>query len=107
MTRENPSSLNASLLFFLAGAAAGAVVVALTTPKKGADLREDLTGLGRRAKRRVDGLAQQVRGACCAARDQDDLGAAEAAWDELKDGAARAGADLKQGVQDAAANLSR
>ncbi len=99
MNQEHPSSLNTPLLCFLAGAIAGAVVVALTTPKKGADLREDISGLGRRARRRVAGLAQRLKGACdasgegsCAKPD------AEAAWDDAKQSATRAGTELKQGM---------
>lgn len=107
MNQEQPSSLNTPLLCFLAGAVVGAVVVALTTPKKGADLREEISGLGRRARRRVADLAQKVKGACDASGAGNCCGHPdpEAAWDDAKRSAAQAGADLKQGAQDVAADL--
>jgi gas vesicle protein len=40
-------------MFFLLGAAAGAVVVALTTPKSGPDLRGDIKDLAGRLKRKA------------------------------------------------------
>jgi len=40
------------MLVFLAGAAIGAVVVALTTPKTGPELRGEIKGLGNRVKDR-------------------------------------------------------
>ena len=49
---EERSLLGTSLLVFLAGAAVGAAVVALTTPKTGPELRGDLKGLGHRIKDR-------------------------------------------------------
>jgi len=72
MNQEQPSSLNSSLLCFLAGAVVGAVVIAFATPKKGSDLRADLSGLGRRARRKVGDLAQQVKGACDASEDREE-----------------------------------
>ena len=56
MTQATSPRLTA-LLAFLAGAAAGAVVVALTTPKSGPQLRSDLAGLGPRLKTKADHLA--------------------------------------------------
>jgi len=116
MNQENTSSFNTSLLCFLAGAIAGAVVVALTTPKKGADLRGDLSDLGRRAKRRAGELAQQLKDV----RDTAFHGKsgpgnrAEDAWEDLKQGAAqvgsdvnRMGSDMKQNMHDVAAELGR
>ncbi len=50
---ENNSSLGTNLLIFLAGAAVGAAVVALTTPKTGPQLRHDLGDLGHKLKDRV------------------------------------------------------
>lgn len=41
-----------TLLFFLAGAAVGATLVALTTPKTGPELRGDIKELGQRVKSR-------------------------------------------------------
>jgi gas vesicle protein len=55
MSDRNDSQFGAFLATFLAGAALGAVVVALTTPKTGAQLREDLADL-------LDDLRKQVPG---------------------------------------------
>jgi len=49
MSDEN-GNLGTGLLLFLLGAAAGAVVVALTTPKNGSDLRSDIKDLVGRLK---------------------------------------------------------
>ncbi len=49
---EERGSIGTSLLIFLAGAAVGAAVVALTTPKTGPEVRADLKGLGNRVKDR-------------------------------------------------------
>ena len=83
------SSFSTLLLTFLAGAAAGAVVVALTTPKSGPQLRGDIKDLSRRAKRRVAGLADE---------------AAEM-YDEMKERTALAAADLKRGISDSVNDL--
>lgn len=53
---EERGSLGTSLLVFLAGAAVGAAIVALTTPKTGPELRGDLKGLGNRVKDRLSKL---------------------------------------------------
>jgi hypothetical protein len=53
---EERGSLGTSLLIFLAGAALGAAIVALTTPKTGPELRGDLKGLGGRVKDRLSKL---------------------------------------------------
>ena len=83
------SPLGTMLLTFLAGAAVGAVVVALTTPKTGPELRGDLKDLARRAKRKAGQLA-------------DD---GSEAWDDLKERTGLAVDDLKRGVTDAAKDL--
>ena len=49
---SNPS-MGPMVLTFIAGAALGAVVMALTTPKSGPELRGDLKDLAYRAKRRA------------------------------------------------------
>lgn len=77
------------VLTFIAGAALGAVVMALSTPKSGPELRGDLKDLARRAKRKVGDYA-------------DD---ASEALEDLKDRAVLAVDDLKRGVSDAAADL--
>jgi len=52
MSDEN-GNLGTGILLFLLGAAAGAVVVALTTPKTGPDLRSDIKDLAGKLKRKV------------------------------------------------------
>lgn len=47
-----------ALLMFLAGAATGAVVMALTSPKSGPELRDELEQFGQR----IRGKATQVAG---------------------------------------------
>jgi gas vesicle protein len=92
MTMSEPktsSSYGPTLLTFLAGAAVGAVVVALTTPKTGPQLRGDLKDLTLRAKRRIGDLAD----------DASDT------WDDLKDRTNLAACDLKRGMTDAANDL--
>lgn len=53
---EERGSIGTSLLLFLAGAAVGAAIVALTTPKSGPELRGDLKDLGHKLKDRVSRL---------------------------------------------------
>lgn len=48
---EDNGALGTNLLLFLLGAAAGAAVVALLTPKSGPDLREDIKDLASKLKR--------------------------------------------------------
>lgn len=89
MTEPKSSPMLPTLLTFLAGAAVGAVVVALTTPKSGPELRSDLKDLTLRAKRRAGQLAD----------DASDT------WDDLKGRTTMAAGDLKRGVVDAANDL--
>lgn len=53
---DDRGSIGTPLLIFLAGAAVGAAIVALTTPKTGPELRGDLKDLGIRMKDRVSRL---------------------------------------------------
>lgn len=89
MSEQRPSSIGPMLITFLAGAAVGAVVVALTTPKSGPELRGDLKDLTRRARRKAGELAE----------DAGDT------WEDLKGRTARAAADLKRGMAEAANDL--
>lgn len=50
---DDRGSLGVNLLIFLAGAAVGAAVVALTTPKTGPELRSDIKELGGRVRERI------------------------------------------------------
>lgn len=52
MSEEN-GALGKNLLLFLLGAAVGAVVVALVTPKSGPDLRAELEDLTDKLKRKA------------------------------------------------------
>jgi gas vesicle protein len=58
---EERGALGTNLLLFLLGAAAGAIVVALTTPKRGPELRADLKDLARRLKHK----AHEAGLGCC------------------------------------------
>jgi gas vesicle protein len=89
MNQETSTSYLPLLLTFLAGAAVGGVVVALSTPKSGPALRGDLKDLAILAKLKAAGLA-------------DDAGVA---WDGMKERTALAATDLKRGVTDAANDL--
>lgn len=90
MSQENTSSpVGPMLLAFLAGATVGALLVALTTPKTGPELRGDLKDLARRAKQKAGDLAEDASGA----------------WDDMKERTALAAGDLKRGVSDAAKDL--
>jgi gas vesicle protein len=88
MSQENNTG-STLLLTFLAGAALGALVVGLTTPKTGAEVRDDLKTLGRRARRKAEELADE----------------AEEALETMKERAALAATDLKRGVKAAATDL--
>jgi gas vesicle protein len=89
MSERETTSIGTMLLTFLAGAAVGAVVVALTTPKSGPELRGGLKDLARRAKFKAGVLADDACGA----------------WEDLKDSAALAAGDVKRNVSDAAKDM--
>lgn len=89
MSQEDTSSVGTLLLTFLAGAAVGAVVVALTTPKTGPELRGELKDIAGRAKLKADELAVDASGA----------------WGEMKERTGLAAGDLKRGISEAAKDL--
>ena len=90
MSQENTRSpIGPMLLTFLAGAAVGAVLAALITPKSGPELRGDLKDLVRRVKREARSLAEN----------------ASEAWDRLKESSILAAADLKRGIADSTDDL--
>lgn len=62
MTQNSSPSLFPPLFVFLVGAAVGAVVVALTTPKSGPRLRKDLKHLGRCGRERAHLVVNGLRG---------------------------------------------
>jgi gas vesicle protein len=78
MNEETRTSAGSILVPLLLGAVAGAVLVALTTPKSGPELRGDLKGLGRRVK---GGIGSRVK-------------AVQEAWAHVRDGSEFAMADL-------------
>lgn len=88
-TTPSSSSMGPMLLTFAAGAALGAVVVALTTPKSGPELRGNLKDLARRTKERAGELAED----------------ASLAWNGMKDRTVLAAGDLKRGMNDATDDL--
>jgi gas vesicle protein len=91
MEQESTPSLplGTLLLTFTAGAALGALVTALTTPRSGPELRGDLKELARRAKRKACSLSEEANGT----------------WDEMKERTLLAAADLKRGMKDARDDL--
>ena len=91
MQETNGGSIGGSLTLFIAGAAIGGLLVALNTPKTGPELREDLKALGRRARNKAEGLAED----------------AEGAWDRLKGKAGEAGAALKQDAKQEMSDLGK
>ena len=92
MNQESTSSpLGTLLLTFLAGAAAGAVVVALTTRKTGSELRGDIKDLACRANLKAGAMAAE----------------ASEAWDGMKDRTLLAAGDVKRGMNDAANDVKR
>jgi hypothetical protein len=90
MNQENSSHyLGTTLLAFLAGAAAGAAVLALTTRRTGSDLQDDLKALSQRAKLKAGTVAE---------------GASEA-WEGMREHAEQAAADLKRTASQTAKDL--
>ena len=77
------------VLTFLAGAAVGAVVVALTTPKTGPQLRGDIKDLAKRTKEKAGHLAGEA---------SEVLGG-------LKDRTSMAAQDIKRGFADSLRDL--
>jgi len=63
MSENNAPTVVPVLLTFLAGAAIGAIVVALTTPKSGPRLRKELKDLARHGEGKAHGVAEPLPGA--------------------------------------------
>jgi len=57
---EDRGSLGTTLVLFLTGAAVGAAVVALLTPKSGPDLRSDLRDLTAKLKHQISRLREKA-----------------------------------------------
>jgi hypothetical protein len=85
--------------------------VALTTPKSGPEVREDLKALGRRAKGKVGEMSDQVGEAWATSKDRAgqsraDLGRGmHDATEDFKRGLREATEDLRRGMHEAAADL--
>ena len=62
--REENGALGTNLLLFLLGAAAGAVVVALVTPKSGPDLRAEIGDLTDKLKRKAKEVGISLSSVC-------------------------------------------
>ena len=119
MNQEPSMKPHHNLLTFLAGAALGGIVVALTTPKRGSDLRMDITRLGGKAKNQIDDWVDSASGAVEGLRAnwkengetalKEKAGEvavkAEDAWKDVKKGASSAGSDFKAGLTAAAKEL--
>ena len=58
---DSRDSAGTGLMFFLLGTAVGALVVALTTPKTGPELRADLRDLGGRVREKVGRAGNDIR----------------------------------------------
>ena len=100
MSQENSAPMGPMLLTFLAGATLGAVLVALTTPKTGPELRGDLKDLANRAKRKAGDLADDASVAWDDMKERTVLAA-----NDMKQRTVLAAGDLKRGVSDAAKDL--
>lgn len=61
MNQTNAPPFGTLAIAFLAGAAVGAVVMALTTPKTGPQVRDDLKDLGIRIRSKAAGLLPKDR----------------------------------------------
>ena len=85
-TRYDASPMGPLVITFLAGATLGALLVALTTPKTGPDLRGELKNLARRVKGKAEGMA----------------GEAGEAWDDVRHRTGQAAEDFMQGAKEAA-----
>jgi gas vesicle protein len=90
MNQETTSPLVGNMLLtFLAGAALGAVVLALVTPKRGSELRGDIKDLARKAKRKASDLT----------------GMAFGRYDDLHERACNAASDIQRGAAEAMNDL--
>jgi gas vesicle protein len=111
MSQESNYPMGPMLLTFLAGAAVGAVVVALSTPKSGPELRGDMKDLARRARRKAGLLADDASEAWDHLKERSGEAAshlkvqAAAAAGDLKEQTALAAQDLKRGAANAAKDL--
>jgi gas vesicle protein len=72
---DESSSTATNLMLFLLGAAVGAVVVALVTPKSGPDLRADIKDLAGQVKRRAQEAGKALCPECGEASEEGETGA--------------------------------
>lgn len=73
MNENNAPTVVPVLLTFLAGAAIGAIVVALTTPKSGPRLRKELGDLARCGEDKAEDVAEHLPGTRKASKKQGGL----------------------------------
>jgi gas vesicle protein len=71
---DSNESMGNGLLFFLLGAAVGAAVVALITPKSGPELRADLKDFGTHLRDKARKAGSDLAGKACAASEDTDAG---------------------------------
>lgn len=69
---DERSSAGTNLILFLVGVAAGALLVALTTPKSGPDLRAELKAKAARIKRKAEEFGKSMRAGCGQEQDLDE-----------------------------------
>ena len=115
MNQEHSANSGNTLLMFLAGAAVGGAVVALTTPKRGSDLRKGISRFAGKAKDQVhdwvDSASGAMEGMMATGKEnaetaikqgktkaEEVAGKAEYAWKDVKKGASSAASDLKDGL---------
>jgi gas vesicle protein len=72
---DESSSAATNVMLFLLGAAVGAVVVALVTPKSGPDLREDLKDLAGKIRRKAQEAGKSLCPECAEAPEEGETGA--------------------------------
>jgi gas vesicle protein len=71
MNEEKGNGLGNLLVAFLAGAAVGAAVALLTSPKSGPEMRETLAGLGKNLGSKIREKVDAVAGCGCSAENDE------------------------------------
>lgn len=71
---DSRDTAGSTLLFFLLGAAVGAVVVALTTPKTGHDLRSDLKDMTNKVREKARRVGNEIYSAADGISDEVSRG---------------------------------
>lgn len=71
---DSNEGMGNGLLFFLLGAAVGAAVVALITPKSGSELRADLKDFGSHLRDKARKAGSDLAGKACQAPEEPTAG---------------------------------